>query len=114
MNRLSRYGDFQQTEAQTSQRTALFETEGDHKTFTDGSGNKYIFIDTTGGNVTYQLPRAKDTVGRIWSVKRLSGGANTLTVSTDGGNIDGAATHDITIQYESYSYLSDGDNYWIV
>lgn len=95
----------------------LYKTDSDdgQSTFTDGQGSKYWFADTTSGNVTVTLPAASEvTADTIFTVKRISGGSNTLTVTTGGGDIDGAATHSIPTQYASYSYVSDGSNYWII
>lgn len=93
----------------------LYKTDDSQSTFTDGQGGKYWFADTTSGNVTITLPAASETTAdTVFTVKRVSGGANSLTVTTGGGNIDGAATHSIPTQYASYSYVSDGENYWIV
>ena len=106
--------EFRQTDAQNARRSALWKFDGVQPTLTDGLGNKYWFISTTAGNVTVTLPDAADTVGFIYIVKRTTAGANTLTVATGGGNIDGAASHSIPTQYACYSYTSDGTNYWII
>lgn len=118
MNRLLGFYDsgnqFRQTDAQDAKIGGIFEFEGIHPTLTDGFGNKYWFIDTTAGNVTVTLPTADEAVSKIYTVKRKTGGANSLTVAGTTGTIDGAASHSIAIQHESYSYMSDGDNYWII
>jgi hypothetical protein len=59
-----------------------------------------VVADCNGGNVTLTLPSAADEMsGRVYVVKRLdsgnSGGGNTLTVSRNGKNIDGAASDKI-------------------
>jgi hypothetical protein len=106
---------FRRTESAPAKQGGLWYTEDSQSTFTDGQGNKYWFIDTSGGNVTVNLPDAGDvTADTIFTVKRKTGGANTLTVQSASGNIDGAATHSIPTQYASYSYVSDGVDYWII
>lgn len=105
---------FRQTDAQGAKVGGIFDFDGIHPTLTDGFGNKYWFIDTTAGNVNVSLPEPDEGVSKIYTVKRKTGGANTLTVTPVSGTIDGAASHSITTQYESYSYVSDGDNYWII
>jgi hypothetical protein len=103
------------TDAPAAKEGGLWYTEDGQSTFTDGTGNKFWFIDTTGGSVTVNLPDAdKVTADTIYTVKRKTAGANTLTVQAAVGNIDGAATHSIPTQYAAYSYISDGENYWIV
>lgn len=121
MNRVYAFNDrgldFRQTDAPTAKTGGIFDFDGPtaaQPVFTDGMGNKYWFIDTTGGNVTVTLPTPDEAVAKIYTVKRKTGGANTLTVTPVSGNIDNAASHSIVTQYESYSYVSDGDNYWIV
>lgn len=108
---------FRRTDAAPSKIGGIFKTDADsgQLTFTDGQGNTYWFVDTTGGSVTVTLPDATTvTADTIFTVKRTTAGANTLTVTTGGGNIDGAASQTINTQYASYSYVSDGTNYWII
>ena len=102
------------TDAQTAKAGAIFDTEDGQVTLTNGRGDKIWFIDTTGGNVTVNLPAAADGVSYLYIVKRKTAGANTLTVQAASGNIDNAASHTIGTQYASYTYISDGDNYWII
>jgi hypothetical protein len=108
---------FRRTDGAPVKIGGIFKTDPDdgQNTFTDGQGNKYWFVDTTDGNKEVTLPAAAETTADIiYTVKRTTAGVNTLTVKTDGGNIDGAATHSIPTQYASYSYVSDGENYWII
>ena len=106
---------FRQTDNSPVKRGGTYKDEDGQRTFTDGQGNKYWLIDTTSANVTVTLPEASDVApDTIFTVKRLTAGANTLTVQGASGNIDGAASHSITAQYASYSYVSDGENYWII
>jgi hypothetical protein len=70
-------------------------------------------IDTTAGNVTVNLPDATTSVGYLFTVKRTTAGANTLTVQADSGNIDGVATALLPTQYDSLTFRSDGTDYWI-
>ena len=91
------------------------DTDDGQLTFTDGQGRKYWFVDTTSGNVTITLPNAADvTPDTPYIVKRTTAGVNTLTVTTGGGNIDGAATKSMPTQYDTFTFVSDGTNYWIV
>ena len=69
-----------------------------------------ILVDTTAGDVTVTLPAN----GLTYRIKRITAGANTLTVATAAGDIDGAATATIATQYESITLKSDGADYWIV
>ena len=105
---------FRQTDAQSAKRGGIWKFDGVQPTLTDGMGNKYWFIDTTGGNVAVTLPDATDAGAVLFTVKRKTAGANTLVVTPVAGNIDGAASHSIGTQYAAYTYLSDGSNYWII
>ena len=69
-----------------------------------------ILVDTTAGNVTVTLPAN----GTTYTIKRITAGANTLTVATASGLIDNAATASIAAQYESITVKRDGTDYWII
>lgn len=81
---------------------------GDY-TVTEGD-SLIMWVGTANGTVT--LPDAKETKGKRFTVKNLTGYA--LTVATAAGTIDGAATQVINVQYTSLCFVSDGTNYWIV
>ena len=108
---------FRRTDGAPAKLGGIFKTdpENGQTTFTDGQGNVYWIVDTSGGNVTITLPDATTvTPDTIFTIKRTTAGANTLTVNAESGNIDGAASQTINTQYASYSYISDGSNYWII
>jgi hypothetical protein len=108
---------FRRTDGAPVKIGGIFKTDTDdgQLTFTDGQGRKYWFADTTSGNVTITLPDAAEvTPDTPFVVKRVSAGANSLTVQTGGGNIDGAATKSMATQYDTFTFVSDGTNYWIV
>ena len=116
--RLSDTGNaFRRTDSAPVKIGGIYKTDTDNGqlSFTDGQGNTYWFVDTTAGAVTVTLPNAAEvTADTIFTVKRTTGGGNTLTVNSDGGNIDGAASQTINTQYASYSYVSDGSSWWII
>jgi hypothetical protein len=106
---------FRSTDAPASRQGGIFKQEDGQWTFTDGQGNVYYFADTTGSNVDIIFPAASEQApDKIRVVKRLTGGANTLTVTALSGNIDGSATHSIPTQYASYSYIAYNGDYWII
>jgi len=78
-----------------------------------GLADGFILVDTTGGNVTLTLPDPALVIGREFSVKRSTAGANTLDISPAVGLIDNAASASIVFQYETLRFKSDGSNYWI-
>lgn len=119
MNRVFGLSDtgnaFRRTDSAPVKVGGIYKTDDGQSTFTDGSGNKYWFVDTTAASVTITLPNATDTAAdTVFTVKRTTGGVNTLTVQAGSGNIDGSATHSLPNQYDCFSYVSDGENYWIV
>lgn len=108
---------FRRTDNAPAKLGGIYKTDTDdgQNTFTDGQGNKYWFVDTTSGNVTITLPDATEVAADTrFIVKRTTAGANSLTVATGGGNIDGAATKSMATQYDVFTFVSDGSNYWIV
>jgi len=73
-----------------------------------------VLVDTTSNAVSVVLPAASDAIDYQFIVKRISGGANALTITATSGNIDGGASASIAIQYVSLTFRSDGTDYWIV
>lgn len=78
----------------------------------------YTLVDTdgtvlaNGSSITITLPAAASAgTGRAYTVKNIN--ATTLTVASNGGTIDNAATIALN-RYQSRTVLSDGANWWIV
>jgi hypothetical protein len=106
---------FRATDSAAARQGGIFNEESNQWTFTDGRGHKYWFIDTTAGNVDVLLPSASDVApDQHFIVKRLTAGANTLTVTALSGNIDGAATLSIPTQYASYTLVAYNGNFYII
>jgi len=78
-----------------------------------GPVDGFVLVDTTAGNITITLPDATTVLGREFTVKRSTAGANTLTVATVSGNIDGGSTALIPAQYTALRFKSDGTDYWV-
>lgn len=89
-------------------------TDNGQNYWEDGSGNRVYLADTSGGNVVIVLPSAGRSTGTRYTVKRTTGGVNTLFVYSLAGNIDGTPTYSIGVQYSSLTMFSDGNQYWIV
>jgi hypothetical protein len=71
--------------------------------------DSYVIVNTSG--TTQTLPNATQVTGMLVTLK-LTG--NSLTVSSAGGTIDGAATFVYpAVQYESHTFLSDGTNWHV-
>ena len=71
-----------------------------------------VLMDASGGNRTVTLPAVAS--GAVCTAKKTDSSANTVTVSPASGTIDGAASKVISTQYESYDFVSDGTNWFIV
>lgn len=72
-----------------------------------------VLVNTTGGDVTVNLPAAATAV-RAVHIKKLVA-ANTVTIDPDGAEtIDGSSTVAFTAQYESVSLVSDGSNWHVI
>jgi hypothetical protein len=76
--------------------------------------DRYVLADSTNNNVTVTLPDAATVIGCDFIVKRLNTGGYSLTIATVSGTIDGAVTWNIPAQYMSFTFKSDGADYWIV
>jgi hypothetical protein len=65
--------------------------------------------------ITITLPTAVGRLGRIFGVKKINSPvADTVTIASAGGNIDGVATQVLSIQYTALTMQSDGANWWII
>jgi len=78
------------------------------------ASDNIILVTTGGGGVTITLPTAGSASGRIYQIKKVDSGAGTLTVSGNGSNIDGASTITTATQYQSFTVVSDGTQWWAV
>lgn len=79
------------------------------------STHSVVLADASGGGITITLPTAVGIAGRIYTVKRTSSGANTVTVDTTSSQtIDGATTVVLNAQYTSLDLVSDGANWKIL
>ena len=86
--------------------------------FISGSGTKTVnttdtnlFIDTSAGTITLQLPATTAVIGsRIFNIKKI-GGTNTLTLDPVGSltKIDGATTKATTDASASIQLISSGN-----
>lgn len=82
--------------------------------FTVGSTSTVVYADAAGGSLTVTLPTAVGISGRLFTVKRLNSGSNTVTVGTTSAQtIDGATTQILTTQYTSVGFRSNNANWMI-
>ena len=67
------------------------------------------------GTATIDLPAANTFKHWIFTIKKISASAGTITIDGNGDNIDGQATNtDIVNQYDSITIQSDGNNWYIL
>ena len=79
------------------------------------NSDNIIFCNATGGNMTVTLPSAVTFASRTITVKRTNTTANTVTVGSAAGNIDGSATYIIPGgTLNSITVVSDGTNWYII
>lgn len=77
-------------------------------------GDGTIKVDTTAANRAVTLPDPATCPGRIMVVKRVTAGANSLTVAGAAGNVDGAASVAISSNNECWGFQSDGVGWWSI
>ncbi len=74
-----------------------------------------ILADSTSGALTLTLPTSVGVSGRQYTIKRLNGGSNAITLATTGSqSIDGNGSVVLTAQYERVTVISDGANWYII
>lgn len=76
-----------------------------------------ILADATGGAFDVTLPSAVGRDGRKFVVKRTSSAANTVTVKSAAGTLDGVAAATgipLDAQFKTRAFQSDGTNWHIV
>lgn len=90
------------------------------KTFADTGYNAIVddslYVDASGGVTSIVLPTAVvGNKGRRIQIKKTDSSVNNVSVTVNGGgNIDGAATFAWNSQYASYTFESDGIQWWLV
>ena len=60
---------------------------------------------------TVTLQTSGITGGKTYTVTNINTGV--VTVATTSGNIDGASTTTVPLQYQSLDFRFDGTNFWI-
>lgn len=79
------------------------------------ASDNIIFCNATGGSMTVTLPSAVTFASRTLTVKRTNTTANTVTVGSAAGTIDGAATYIIPGgTLNSITVISDGTNWYLI
>jgi len=71
-----------------------------------------VLVDASSGAVTITLPPPR--ANAIVNVKKIDNSTNPVIVDGGGASIDGQSSIQMTVQYESYTFISDGINWWII
>jgi len=115
-------------QSQTTSQAAQSEVEtsgsfGNHSITVSGGGAAYVALSTdhiiyvvaSGGTKTVTVPAASAARGRTIEIKDKSGNAaaNNITVNTGGGNIDGAASRTMNVNFQNLVLRSDGTNWFV-
>lgn len=89
---------------------------GDYDLDTGSNGDiNTILHNNTAGDNTITLPTVANSEGRVYHIKKISSDASYKTIiAVTDGQIEGAATFDLDVQYESVTVVCDGSNWWIV
>ena len=75
-------------------------------------GGDCVLVDASLGDVTITLPEPSKATQV--NIKKIDPTTNIVTVMPNGGNIDDEPLKEISTQYESYLFISDGSNWYIV
>ncbi len=76
------------------------------------SNGDVVLANASAGAITVTLQTP--TSGAVINVKKIDGSANAVTIDGAGATIDGQTSIQITTQYESYTLVSDGSNWYII
>jgi len=76
------------------------------------SGGDCVLVDASSGDVTITLPEPSKATQV--NIKKIDPSTNVVMVMPNGGSIDDEPLKEISTQYESYLFISDGTNWYIV
>lgn len=82
------------------------------------NANDVVLVDCNGVDVTITLPDASLVTGKIFYIKKIDSGNNMLIASVGNQTLDNvnitATPLSTGVQYETYTIVSDGTNWWII
>jgi len=77
--------------------------------YTVMTSDNMLRADASSGTITFSLPPAASAVGNVFFLKKVDASANPMIVEADGSElIDGFNTQQTTVQYESFTIVSNG------
>lgn len=72
-----------------------------------------FLVSCPSGNVLLILPSVTTTIGRPYTIKKTDA-VNIVNIQPiEGSTIDGNRTYQLTVQYESITIVSDGNQWYI-
>ena len=81
--------------------------------YTATADDQVILADVTTKSITVQLP-ANSVNGKVFTIKRIGGGAHTLKVSSPGKTVDSESELSLVYTNQTYSVISYSTNYFII
>lgn len=82
-------------------------------TVTTTDGVSVVSMTTGASNVTVTLPAVASSGGRILTIKKIDSGAGTITITPNGGTINGNTTNVLTAQYSWITMYCNGANWFV-
>jgi hypothetical protein len=77
--------------------------------------DNFIAVDATTGDVTVTLPAASTATGVVLNVKKVDSSANNVILDGNASEtIDGATTLSFNVQYQSFTVVCDGTQWWVI
>jgi hypothetical protein len=73
-----------------------------------------LLANCTSGPLTFTLPPSASATGHVFYFKKIDGTANAMIIMGNGSElIDGANTLTTTTQYEAFTLITDGTQFWV-
>jgi hypothetical protein len=84
-------------------------------TYTATAADQIILANAASNSVTITLPAAATVPGREYIIKKTDSSVNAVIIDANGAeNIDGQNTISTTTQYQSYTIVCDGTQWYII
>jgi hypothetical protein len=78
------------------------------------SNGLQVLADASAASITLTLPSAGTVEGKMLKIKRSEGSANTVTIDTSAGTIDGESSIILESAFAGVSIISDGTDYYVM
>jgi hypothetical protein len=79
------------------------------------TSDNVLLANCAGGAILFSLPAAASATGQVFFFKKIDATANAMTIQANGSEvIDGSNTQSTTVQYESFTMVTDGAAWYIL